>query len=459
MKWRILLRYLLILILSVALVFLINLYLAFKFTGQGHWSKTAEFTLNFQQYIFTEGGQPAVSQGGLEALKHYQAWIQILDEEGYEVYSWHKPEQAPAHYAPSEMVFYNIYTGAIDGYTTFTGTAVIDGYKWSYIIGFPMRWVAKYNYVYLPEDLKSYLLVILATFIVVPVIVFIVMGYVFGRSLTTPVLQIIEGIQQLAKGQYDRRWPEKGLYHEVYRSLNHLAVALKQNETERQEIEKMREEWIQNLSHDIKTPLASIKGYGELLADEHYRLTEQEVKSYARIIKQKARYMEELLEDLKLTQVLKRGLIPLKRKNEDLVVLLRDIAIDILNNPHYQQRKIFFTPQQEHIIFPFDKSLMQRAFTNLIYNAVVHNRDETEIHISVEQADRIYVKIRDNGKGISQQELDNLFERYYRGTNTGENHRGSGLGLAIAKQIIEIHGGTIEVESALGMGTLVTVTF
>lgn len=459
MKWRILLRYLSILILSVALVFLINLYVAFRFTDQGVWSKTTKFTLDFQQYIFTEGGQPAVSPAGLDALGNYRAWIQILDEEGYEVYSWHKPEEAPEHYAPSEMVFYNIYAGAMDGYTTFTGTAVIDGYKWSYIIGFPMQWVAKYHLVYSPEALKSYVLVVLATFLVVPVLVFIAMGYIFGRSLTNPVLQVIEGIQQLAKGEYDRRWPEKGLYHQVYGSLNHLAKTLKQNETERQEIEKMKEEWIQNLSHDLKTPLASIKGYGELLADEHYQITEQEMKNYAHIIKQKAQYMEELLEDLRLTQVLKRGLIPLERKHEDLVALLRDIAVDVLNNPQYEHRKIFFTPQQEHIVFVFDKSLMQRAFTNLIYNAVVHNHEDTEIYISVEQTDRIYVKIQDNGKGISQKELENLFERYYRGTNTGENHRGSGLGLAIAKQIIEIHGGTIEVESTLGVGTLVTVSF
>ena len=459
MKWRILLRYLSILILSVVIVFIINIYLAYIFTDQGPWSTATEFTLDFQQYIFTEGGRPAVSQAGIDALESYRAWIQILNEEGYEVYSWNKPEEALEHYTPSEMVFYNIYTGAIEDYTTFSGTAVIDGYKWSYIIGFPMEWVAKYNYVYSPDNLKSYLLLMLATFIIVPIIVFIVMGYIFGRSLTNPVMQIIEGIQQLARGEYDRRWPEKGLYHEVYGSLNNLAKTLKTNEAERQNIEKMREESMQNLSHDLKTPLASIKGYGELLTDEHYQFTEQEMKSYANIITQKAQYMEELLEDLKLTQVLKRGLIPLNRKNEDLVSLLRDITIDILNNPHYENRKIFFTPQQEHIVFPLDKSLMQRAFANLIHNAVVHNHEDTEIHISIKKTDRIYVKIQDNGKGIAQDELDNSFDRYYRGTNTDENHQGSGLGLAIAKQIIEIHGGTIEVESTLDVGTLVTVTF
>jgi len=459
MKWRILVRYLAILILSVVIVFIINLYLAFKFTDQGPWSKISSFSLDFQQYIITEEEGPAVSPDGIKALNSYQAWIQILNQEGYEVFSYNKPADAQDHYSPSEMVFYNIYTGAIKDYTTFSGTAEVGGNAWSYIIGVPMQKVAKYSFVYSPELLQSYLVLMLASFLVVPVIVFIVMGYIFGRSLTNPVLQIIEGIQLLARGEYDRQWPEKGLYNEVYRSMNHLAKTLKKNETERQKIEQMREEWIHNLSHDLKTPLASIKGYGELLTDEDYQFTGQEVKSYASIIQRKAEYMEELLEDLKLTQVLKRGLIPLNRQNQDLVALLRDITIDVLNNPYYENRKIVFTPEQEPIVFLFDKTLMQRALTNLIYNAIVHNNEDTEIYISIKKSDHIQITIQDNGQGISQDELDNLFERYYRGTNTNAHHQGSGLGLAIARQVIETHGGTIKVTSTLGAGTLVTVMF
>src|SRR5690606_38628413 len=114
--------------------------------------------------------------------------------------------------------------------------------------------------------------------------------------------------------------------------------------------------------------------------------------------------------------------------------------------------------QQEHIFWPVDKQLLQRAFTNLIFNAVIHNDAGTEIHVSIEQADRPRITIRDNGRGISPEDLSKLFQRYYRGTNTEENHQGSGLGLAIAKQILELHGGSIEVASTLGKGTSFTVT-
>lgn len=457
MKWRIVLRYLAILILSVMLVVAVDLCLAYKLTGPGLWSQTTAFALKFRQYIVLEEGKPAVSREGLDLLSRQGAWLQILNQEGYEVYSWRKPPQAPSHYTPSEMVFYNIYSGALEGYTTFCGTAVLDGYKWSYVLGFPLAQVAKYQLVYSPQNLRSYLLVALLSFILVPILVFIVMGYIFGRSLTEPLFQIITAIQQLAQGEYGQ-WPEKGLYREVFHSLNRLAEALKQSEAERQKTEQMREEWIQNLSHDLKTPLASIKGYGELLGDEHYRFTEEEVKTYARIIRRKAEYMEELLEDLKLAQTLKRGLVPLKRRKEDLVALLREIIVDILNHPRYQKRQIFFHPQQEHVFWPVDKQLLQRALTNLIYNAVIHNDAGTEIHVTIEQADRPRITIRDNGRGISPDDLSKLFQRYYRGTNTEENHQGSGLGLAIAKQIVELHGGSIEVASTLGKGTSFTVT-
>lgn len=247
-----------------------------------------------------------------------EVFLQILDEEGYEVYSWNKSKEALEHYTPSEMVYYNIYSGAIDNYTTFAGTADINNYRWSYIIGFPMDKIAKYNYIYSPENIKGIIFQLLIYLFIVPVVVLIVMGYVFGRSLTNPIVEIINGIGILSKGNYNIKYTEKGLYKEVYKSLNNLSQILKRNEIEGKEMEKMREEWIQNLSHDLKTPLASIKGYGELMADEEYILNQDEINEYSSIIKEKAEYMEELIEDLKLSHVLKKGLIPIKLEENNL---------------------------------------------------------------------------------------------------------------------------------------------
>jgi len=292
MKWKIFLRFILIIIFSVIISLILNAFISYRLlvlddNFDSKWNNVRDFTFEFNRYIEKTGDGIKVTQEGIAKLKDYEAWIQILDEEGYEVYHWNKPEAALSHYTPSEMVFYNIYTGAIDDYTTFAGTKEIDGYKWSYIIGFPMEEVAKYNFYYLPKRLELNIVKAAIYLLVTPIAVILIMGYIFGRSLTKPVYDIITGIQQLAKGNYDVNYKEKGIYKEVYANINNLSHQLKLNERERKKTEKMREEWINNLSHDLKTPLSSIKGYSELMADGDYPLTDSEIKEYSRIIKNK----------------------------------------------------------------------------------------------------------------------------------------------------------------------------
>nr|WP_264760844.1 HAMP domain-containing sensor histidine kinase [Aneurinibacillus migulanus] len=222
----------------------------------------------------------------------------------------------------------------------------------------------------------------------------------------------------------------------------------------------MRDEWVTNLSHDIKTPLASIQGYGEVLADPEYDITVDERRKYAEIIVDKTRYMESLLDDLRLTYQLKNHLLPLNKKEGNIVETLREIIIDLLNDPQYESHKVEFLPKCEQVFLVFDHGFLTRAFTNLIYNAVIHNSQDTRVQIQVtERETAVEIIVEDNGRGIEKEEVEKLFTRYYRGTNTNERHQGSGLGMAIAKQIIEAHQGTIEVKSQVGEGTRICILF
>jgi signal transduction histidine kinase len=202
-----------------------------------------------------------------------------------------------------------------------------------------------------------------------------------------------------------------------------------------------------NITHDVKTPLASVKGYSEVLLDPKYDLSSEE----------QAKYAGTLMDDLKLTYQLKS--IPVQKKEENLIDIMREPIIHILNNPRYENTDLQFEAEEEQIPFSCDSLLLQRAVSNLIYNAIVHNPKDTEITVRVKQTEAITIEIQDNGQGIPQKELTKLFERYYRGTNTGELHKGSGLGMAIAKQIIEAHGGRITIDSTLHVGTKITITF
>lgn len=107
------------------------------------------------------------------------------------------------------------------------------------------------------------------------------------------------------------------------------------------------------------------------------------------------------------------------------------------------------------MIHSIDPQLFRRALQNLITNALVHNPEDTAVEISIQSRmdDQVHIFIRDNGVGMEKDEIEKLFSRYYRGTNTREKSEGTGLGLAIACQIITLHGGEITVKSQPGKGT------
>lgn len=412
-------------------------------------------TLEFGKYIIAQNDKPHITAEGINELNKWNAWIQILDENGTEVVNWNTPSGIHHHYTPAELIF--TYKFSTNGYTTFVSRKNIDKREWSYIIGFPESRVSKYTILFNPRNLWSKDLIIL---LLVCLASILVIGYLFGRQLSKPVWDLIGGITELAKGHYDRRHKSKGLYRSVYQSLNRLASTLQSHENERNRLDIMREEWIANLSHDLKTPLSSIKGYGEILSNENDSIGNKERAEYANVILKKTAYLETLLEDLKLTYQLKHHILPLTVKKVNLVDLMRTVIIELLNTPPYEGRNIHFEVQTEYIPLYVDSKWLRRAFDNLILNALIHNPPSTEIWISIsESIDTIEITIKDNGRGISEEDIGRLFERYYRGTDTESNQAGTGLGMAIAKQVIAASQGEIFVDSSLNKGTRILVVF
>lgn len=414
-----------------------------------------QFTLEFEKYITINDGKPVIHHEGEAELKTYDAWLQILDENGNEIAKWFKPEEVHDHYTPSKLIFNHKY--ANNGYTIFIGEKIIDSHEWSYIIGFPESRVSKYTILFSPENIKW------SNFILPVIIILfsvIIIGYLFGKKLSNPLWNMINGIMKLAQGDYQIYNEPKGIYKNIYQNLNTLANTLQSTEKERKRLETMRKEWLSNLSHDIKTPLSSIKGYGELLSDEKNITSKKEVVKYANIMMNKAIYIETLLDDLKLTYQLKHHMLPLSKEYIDLIELLRTIVIDILNNPIYENREVFFDVNIEKVFLLADSKWLTRAFHNLLYNALIHNPVQTTIWLNVNLvATGVEISLKDNGKGIPKEDIEKLFERYYRGTNTDSEIEGTGLGMAIAKQIITSHEGEITVESELNEGTTITVFF
>lgn len=447
-----------IVFLILILIFIgIDVYLIRIDTGSENsyinWSsQPISFTAKFSSNIYFNDGKPRLKDSGINELKKYNLFFQIADENGEVAFGYNEPNGTLKHYAPIEMVQLYKNGSSVNNYTMFVGGVDNNGEKWTYIIGFPAK-ISKIT-MYLNYDKVSKI-----KFVVLGMVV-IIMLFITAYSVRTSYIlsNIIMGIEKLSSNSYIPM-KENGVYHDVNKSLNLLNDKLKNSEAERKKNETLREEWIANISHDLKTPLSPIKGYAEILTDSEYTLTSEDAKKYGMIILNNAKSIESIVENLNFTYQLKNGMLPMNKKDGNMVRLFKEVIISILNNPEYEERNIMFSSSCEKADFNFDDTLLRRAFTNLLYNSVIHNTSDTAIKVSVKDEDKIYINIEDNGKGMTEEDLKKLFERYYRGTNSKVSVKGSGLGMAIAKQIIEAHGGKICIDSRLNVGTSINIEF
>lgn len=176
--------------------------------------------------------------------------------------------------------------------------------------------------------------------------------------------------------------------------------------------------------------------------------------------KMREEWIANITHDLKITYQLDNGMLPAKKEDKNVVRFLKELVIDILNTPEYENRFIHFESVEEVIMLSFDETLLTRVFRNLIFNAFVHGEEDTEVTLNLQASDGVlHIEVSDNGRGMDTETLEYLFERYYRGTSTEQKPEGSGLGMAIAKSIIEVHGGTIAVSSMPDVGTTFHIAF
>lgn len=271
--------------------------------------------------------------------------------------------------------------------------------------------------------------------------------------------KIKKGIENISQRTYTQL-PEKGIFSDVYCALNKMDMEIRNSDKVQKETERVRSEWIANITHDLKTPLSPIKGYAELLTS-NAEIDKETMQEYGEIILKNVNHTEKLINDLKLTYQLDSGAMPFQPQKINLVRYTKELVIDIVNDPAFKDRDIVFESKVQNLEISLDTDLFRRAMNNLIINALTHNLPETKVTINIDtnSEKEACISISDNGTGMSEEEQAELFNRYYRGTNTKEKPEGSGLGLAIAKQIITIHNGNIHVKSKVNEGTQFTITF
>ncbi|WP_374963700.1 sensor histidine kinase [Lysinibacillus sp. RS5] len=457
MKWKVTGLYIASLIglttfILIALFFAFS-YLVFSYNPEG-MDDPEGLVVDFQKEIIVEDENVSITNTGKKFLQEHGAWLQVLNHNSDEVFQMYKPENTPTHYSPSELIFR--YKYAVGDYTTFVAKLDTSTQAESYIVAFPSKQALRKS-VYLNfSNLSSLYPFGILMLLGVTILCILLFAYIVARYMSNPVVTIIDHINRQKQGHYQQVSAKKGIYAEVYANLNQLSHQLEDINFQRKKLDTMREEWIVNISHDLKTPLSSIKGYSEVIANQDYKITAQEMYKYAEVIQNKTVYIEKLVNDLKLTYQLKNALLPIKKITVDIIDLTRESIIEFMNMPNYKDRLIEFECSQEQLLIIADPGLIQRVLVNLINNALIHTDIDTYVQVYIKQTPtHAVVTIIDNGDGINKKDLPHIFDRYYRGTNTDPKNS-SGLGMAIVKEIIVAHGGEIVVESSKGDGTKIT---
>lgn len=274
-------------------------------------------------------------------------------------------------------------------------------------------------------------------------------GLYFIRSIVQPLARVEATATRIAQGDLEVRLPPTQYHDEVGRlcdTINQMAEALGKTE-------RMKNDFISSVSHELRTPLTSIKGWIETISairdpeDENFRkgLT---------IIGQEADRLYRMVEELLNFSRLQNG-VQLECENLDLVAEVTDVALFV--QPRMSGLGIQLDYQEPDILVPVwaDPNRLRQVLVNVLDNAIKYSPSGSTIHLEIlSEVDNVYIRIRDEGRGIAPEDLENVKLKFFKGKNA---ERGSGIGLAVVEEIVTAMNGEVEIASQLGKGTTVTI--
>ncbi|WP_315115988.1 HAMP domain-containing sensor histidine kinase [uncultured Clostridium sp.] len=286
--------------------------------------------------------------------------------------------------------------------------------------------------------------------LVLSVIFFIVSFYFITGKKVRYIQEIALGVMYIARGQLNFRIEQKGEDElaNLAQNINFMTGELRDKIEKERELEKTKGELITNVSHDLRTPLTSILGYLNLIKDSKYN-DKEEMMEYIDIAYNKSEKLKILIDELfEYTKITSDG-IKLNLTEIALTELIEQLTEEFV--PIFEENKINVTKNllNESIKVTADGDKLARVFENLIVNAIRYSYKPGDIKITLEKIeDYALFSISNRGDNIKEEDLNKIFERFYRlEKSRAEITGGSGLGLAISKSIINLHGGEIWAES------------
>ena len=304
-----------------------------------------------------------------------------------------------------------------------------------------------------PADRQIFVMIMFMILVGMSILFFVLLsGAYFVRSIVRPIQEINDVSKRIAQGDFEARLERRNNDEigELCDSINYMAQELGVSE-------KLKNDFISSVSHELRTPLTAIKGWAETMKmgdTPDFRTFEKGMSVIIRESERLTGIVEELLDFSRIQSgrmVINMERIDLLAELDDAIYMLRERALNEGKHLIYDEPE-FVPPVQG------DKNRIRQVFINVIDNALKYTPESGVIGIEVNQEDRgkIKVIISDNGCGIPAEHLPKVKEKFYKANQT---QRGSGIGLAVVDEIMNLHNGSLDIESTENVGTTVILTF
>lgn len=290
--------------------------------------------------------------------------------------------------------------------------------------------------------------VLLLFLLITSLFVGLALSFLVGRVTLRPLKRFIEATRMIAAGDFTVRVPTRG--PEEY---SRLAVSFNEMARELGSLETLRDDFVSDISHEYKTPIASIRGFAKLLKRDN--LTKGQRQEYLDII---------IAESDRLSKLSGNVLMLSKLNSVDKPGDMEDFQLDeqlrrviVLINPQIEKKRIELEIELAPCRVTSNRELLEQVWINLIQNAVKFTGQAGHIRVEMKSdADLVRVAVQDDGIGMEPEVLKRIFDKFYQG-DASRSGEGNGLGLALVQRIVTLYGGRVEVHSALGQGSTFTV--
>ena len=275
-------------------------------------------------------------------------------------------------------------------------------------------------------------------------------------SMRRPLEDLVDASGRLAGGDLDARVKIGGLSETATlgSAFNEMAEELQRRAGERDQLDRMKDEFVLTASHELRSPLTSVQGFAELLLLEREKLTPQQAET-VEVILDNTRHLVRLLNDLLDLARSDAGRLTIRPEPTAAATLIEDAARTMRAQFDAREQELRVEVETDLPWVNADRDRIRQILVNLLTNANEYCPPGAQVALKARAVGaEVEIDVIDNGPGIPEQQLEHIFERFSRG-DAGETQRvgGTGLGLAISKSLIELHGGSIAAESAPGRGS------